>query len=290
MTISSFRYRYALVLTGLGVACFSASHVAAGPSAQPQPVGSSTMSITYDTTSGPLQFSGSRSHDGTGLSNITNLGGAPNVGAFSAHNTLGRRPASAQGTNETLMRHGFYKYDTNGFNIPGEFFPDFAPGGNVTIEIQNIEFDRPVQVQANTALLHVLWNIDQVDGLGLNNQGLPRAYSSPHNHRTAPEFRDIDDFQNENVFLDNPVPNYSIGDITPTFSQPQPNVLTVSLTFPYELFRHLQDDGLGVPAGLPGPQGFLEPFHFHLEYLVVPEPTTGVLLAIGVFAICKRRK
>ncbi len=247
------------------------------------------MSVSYNTTAGAVTYSGLRSHDGTGLGDISVLGSAPNIGAFSANNTLGRRPVSAQGANETLMRHGYYKYDSNGLNIGDEFFPDLVPGGDVTIAIQNIQFDRPVQVQEDTALLHVLWNIDQVDSLGLNNQNLPRAYMNPNNHHTVGNFRNVAEFQSNNIFLDNPIPNYNIGDIVPVFTQEAPDTISVNLTFPYELLRHFEDDGLGVPSGLPGPGGFLEPFHFHLEYLVVPEPSVGLLMALGAVAVLRRK-
>ncbi len=289
MSISLSRYRCAIAAVGISLVSLPVVDSTAGPVFNPQPVGSSTMSIAYETNAGPVEFSGLRTHSGTGLSDISNLGGAPNVGAFSANNTLGRRPASAQGADETLMRHGFYKYDSSGLNIADDFFPDMAPGSDITIAINNIEFDRPVQVQTDTALLHILWNIDQVDSLGLNAQNLPRAYLYGNNHHTVADFRDVPDFLNENVFHDNPVPNYNLGDIEPVFTQSQPNTISVSLTFPYEIFRHLEDDGLGVPNGLPGPAGFLEPFHLHLEYLVVPEPSAGMLLAIGAIALIRRK-
>ncbi|MCA9253079.1 MAG: PEP-CTERM sorting domain-containing protein [Phycisphaerae bacterium] len=283
------RYRYIVAFSGALVACAVATVAHAGPTDQPQPIGSSTMSITYNTSAGDVTYFGSRTHNGTGPGDVTNLGGAPNVGAFSAHNALGRRPATAQGSNETLMRHGFYKFGSSGFNIAGDFFPDIAPGSDVTIAIENVQFDRPVQVQEDTALLHILWDLDQVDSLGLNDQNLPRSYVNPNNHHTVTNFRDVAEFQSQNVFLENPVPNYNLGDIVPVFSQPQPDTVSVSLTFPYELLHHFEDDGLGVPAGLPGPGGFLEPFHLHLEYLVVPEPSAGLLLAMGAMIIRRRR-
>lgn len=290
MNLSHSRIVRAFAPTCLFAIGLSTSPVLAGPVANPQPIGSSTMSITYQTVNGAVEFAGLRSHDGTGLGDITNLNGAPNVGAFSANNTLGRRPTSAQGSNETLMRHGFYKYDTDGLNINDDFFPGVLTDSNVVIEIRDIEFDRPVQVQTDTVLLHALWNLDQVDQLGLNAQNLPRAYSSPHNHHTVAGIRDLQAFKDEGIFLDNPVANYNVGAIVPAFSQSAPNMLDVTLSFPYELLRHLQDDGLGVPAGLPGPGGFLEPFHFHLEYLVVPEPTTAVLLSVLSIPFFKRQQ
>ncbi len=283
------RNRFIVALTGLVFAGAFAPTVQAGPTSQPQPIGSSTMSISYTTTAGNVMFSGLRTHDGTGPGDVAHLTGAPNVGAFSAHNALGRRPASAQGADETLMRHGFYKFGSSGFNIAADFFQDMTPGSDITIAIENVQFDRPVQIQEDTALLHILWDIDQVDSLGLNGENLPRSYVNPNNHHTVANLRDVAEFQNQNVFRENPEPNYVIGDIAPSFWQPQPDVVSVSLTFPYEMFRHSEDDGLGVPAGLPGPGGFLEPFHFHLEYLVVPEPSAGLLLAVGGLVIRRRR-
>lgn len=259
-------------------------------------LGSSTMGLAYDTATGSESFQGLRDHTGIGLGDITNLGGAPNVGAFSAHNKLGRRPASAQGANETLMRHGWYKMGpSNVLNFGEEFFPASTTpstvsaidvNGNVTLSVQNVQFDRPVSVIENTFLLHVLWDINQVDGLGVG-----RGYASPHNHHIPTGFRDFNDFFGPlRPFLNDPVPNYATlsAGLAPVFTFNAPDSLNVSFTFPYAMLRHFQDDGMGVPAGLPGPGGFLEPFHFHMEYLVVPEPHAGLLLLTGGWLVRRR--
>lgn len=260
-------------------------------------VGESTMGLAYDTATGFESFEGLRDHAGVGLGDITNLGGAPNIGAFSAHNTLGRRPASAQGPDETLMRHGWYKMTpANVLNFGEDFFPASTTpsavsaidvGGNITLSVQNIQFDRPVSVIENTFLLHVLWDTNQVDQLGPG-----RAYANPHNHHLPPGFRDFDDFFGPLLpFVDLPVPNYATlsEGLSPVFTFNGPDSLNVSFTFPYSLLQHLQDDGQGVPEGLPGPGGFLEPFHFHMEYLVAPEPHAGLLLLAGGGLMWPRR-
>jgi hypothetical protein len=185
---------------------------------------------------------------------------------------------SVQGPDETLLRHGVYKVDEDDqINIAGDFFADVLPDGDVTVAVEHIQFDQPVTLREDTFLLHMLWDLGQVDQLGPE-----RAYDNPHNHHLSDPFRDFDSFFGPGLpFVDNPVPNYVVGDVTPDVTYHAANEISVSVTFPYALMQHLQDDGAGVPEGLPGPGGFLEPFHFHMEYLVVPEPHAGALLACG---------
>jgi hypothetical protein len=271
--------------------------VAAGTTAFPVPLGSNLTTVSYDTASGPIGFDTTLGYHGPGasLNDIEYLPGSGTLGAFVAYNALGRRSLvvsqdpAAQAPNETLMRHGVYKYNANNqIDAASDFFAGVNVEGNVTLTIENITFDRPVQVRENTLLLHALWDIEQMDQLGVDDQGQSRAYNSAHNHHLADGFRNFGSFflGGSPVFVNSP-PNYALSGITATVTHDAPNVIDVNISFPYRLLTHLEDDGLGIPIGveLPAPGGFLEPWHFHLEYLVVPEPSSLALLLAGLLAV-----
>ncbi|MCP4246080.1 MAG: PEP-CTERM sorting domain-containing protein [bacterium] len=259
--------------------------------AKPIPLGTSTNTVTYTTSTGPESYSGDRDYSGVGPTDATLLGGAPNIASFNSVNSFGRRTFAnlfnqVIGPDEAAVTHAFFKND-----ITGDYFPDLLPGGAVTLDFDNITFDQPVNIVTDTILVHVLWDIDQIDN-ALGPEG--RNYVNHHNHHTAaPTFRDFDDFFSPVfVFTNFPVPNYVLGDISPTVVGDGTDTLDISLTLPYALFQNLEDDGQGTPPGFPAPQGFLEPFHFHLEYLVapVPEPATLSLLVFGGLAVMRRTK
>ncbi len=277
--------------------------------AQPIPTGSSTVTVSYETAQGEVSFSGERAYlpDAAGPTDATSLGAAPNIRAFNATNSFGRRTTLANSNpqfqhvldeDETLITHAFFK------NIPtqlGEvYFPDLVPDGLVTITIGPIEFATPVEVDRETLMLHALWNGDQVDQL-------PLFYINLHNHHTAENvFRDMEDFINGGVFSDFPVANYVLGDVSPVISGSGTNTLHLTFTFPYAILENLEEAGQTVPGNLPAPQGFLEPFHIHVEYVVreaavevdaVPLASfgsatamQGIILLASLFVLRRRHK
>lgn len=263
--------------------------VSPAPAERPVPSGQSAVTISYQTASGAVSFSGNRGYldeANLGPSDATILGGAPNIAAFNSVNSFGRRTALANsnpnfanvlGPNESLVTHAFFK------NVPAgglvePFFPGLVENGDLTITVENIQFAQPVTVDQSTFMMHVLWNADQVDRL------VP-FYTNVHNHHTETNhFRDFDDFLNGGIFNDSPS-NTALGAVTAQFTGSGTDTLGFSITVPYTILRNLEDIGQSVPAGLPAPQGFLEPFHFHFEYIVTPEPTSLMLvLAATLFA------
>ena len=259
--------------------------------AGPMPTGTSNVSVSYVTNTGTATFNGPRDFGGSGPGDATDLGAAPNVRAFNSVNTFGRRmelqtnpllPASLDSANESLITHSFFKID-NG----GNFFPDLAPNGQVTIEIDAIHFDQVVSVDLDTLMLHAKWNDQRFD--------LDEPYIWTDNHHTATaSFRNIDAFLQGGSFSDLPSPNYVLDDaaLTVAISGNGTDTLGLSVSFPYEMLMNLEEAGQNtpVPAGLPAPQGFLEPFHFHIEYVVTPEPTSLALLAAGTWVMTRRRR
>ncbi len=278
----------------LTLVCFAA----VAEAAPPLPVGVADVTFSYPTTGGGMQtLQGQFDYSGQGPGDADPLGGDPNITYFNSVNSFGRRTQvpGAIGPDESLLTHAFFKpapFTTN-------FFQDIAPGADVTLTVQNIQFAEPVFVQTDTVLLHRLWDADQLDAVDLANQ--PFFHHHAHNHPTSDPFRDFDLFfpPNAQVFHDHP-PDYEIGALSGA------NALQVfgdgtgtigfSITVPYDSFQHIEEDPdnpLDIPAGLPAPYGFLEPFHFHVEFVVsqVPEPAAiGPLVFCAVWLTSRRKK
>jgi len=270
---------------------------AAAVHAGPVPTGSSTITVHYDTAAGPESYSGSRNYSGTGPGDATPLGNAPNIRAFNSSGdslgVFGRRSAGVLLSNpdhqdvlrpgESLVSHAFFKVDSS-----ADYFPNIVDGGNVTIEVAKIEFDRPVNLVDDTLMLHVKWN-DQADML-------PSPYIALDDHHTfSDSFRDFDDFRQVGLFTTFPTDNFVLGNdkIGWTITGEGTDTLGLKAVIPYDVFRNLEEQMpfQDVPDGLPAPQGFLEPFHFHIEYVVVPEPGTIALLGTGILlSACRRRR
>lgn len=252
--------------------------VGGAAAAPPVPIGNSVTTVTYETDAGLVSYSGIRNYNGLTPSDATILGEAPNIRSFNSANHFGRRTFLAQsnpafehiiGPNETLLAHTFFKSDND-----GDYFPGIVEGSAVTVTVENIRFAHPVTVVHSTFLFHTLWN-EQADQLD-------HPYHHLHNiHTQTDPFRDSNDFFSGGLFTDFPSPNYLLSDVAPLFTGNGTDTLGMTMTIPYELFRHLDEMGHGhVPHGLPAPHGFLEPFHFHFEYAVTPEPATWLLLGL----------
>jgi len=235
---------------------------------QPIPQGSSTTTFSYESTTGVVSFSGTRDYTGIGLGSATILGNAANIRTFNSVNSFGRRTVvdnshpEVIGPDESLISHAFFKIDIN-----TEYFPNLSTNGNLTIAVDNIQFPEPVTIVPSTIMLHVLFNPNQVDML----LPIDGVYFNTHNHHIAPLlFRDIDAFKSANVLTDFPpgIGNHVLGDIEPIITGNGTTKLGISLTFPYNTLKHLEQNTQTAPPPLPAPQGFLEPFHFHLEYIV----------------------
>lgn len=260
--------------------------------ARPVPTGSSVTTISYQTAAGTQSFSQTLDYTGQSMADAIPLVGAPNVSSFNSVNSFGRRMFLESGgvdviddATESLVTHAFFK-----IGIGDDFFPGILAGSDVTMQVSGITFDQPVAVDQSTVMLHALWKDAQV-------QSLTNGYFNLHNHHTLTDpFRDFSSFF-PGVFLDVPVANYTLDNplLDVTFLPTAPNQYDLSATLSYDILEHLEEIALNLNAnpedvaGLPAPQGFLEPFHFHLEYVVTPEPTTLVLLVPAVWALRRRR-
>lgn len=275
----------------------AAGLIAGAAAAGPIPIENSTITITYDGALGPVSHSGSVDYSGgLGPGDATRLGAAPNISAFNSAGselgTFGRRAAPILLTNpslpdvfrpgESLVTHAFFKIDDN-----LDFFTGYTGGtsGNISVTIDNIRFSEPVTIVEDTMMLHAKWRAEQTDLLD-------EIYVHIDNHHTvADTFRDFDTFSMR-IFFDQPTPNYVLNDSNLQWSVTGngTDTLSLSFNFPYDMLKNLEEMGQTIPSELPAPLGFLEPFHFHIEYVVVPEPATLLLMLPAALAVLRRRR
>jgi len=258
----------------------------------PIPVGPADITFQYTKIGGEVvTLQEQKLYNGSAGSQVP-LDGNQGIQYFSSVNTFGRRleiPGAVR-DNESLLTHAFFKdvFTPQPGGIYEDFFADIDTTTDLVISVQNIQFAEPTWIAANTFLQHALWDANQADQVD-------PFYHHTHNaHTLTDPFRDFEDFF-PIVFEDFPMPNYTVGlfgqtadvDIT---GQGTTN-LGVSVTMPYEQLMHLEHmPDTTVPSNLPAPGGFLEPFHFHFEFVVVPEPTTLALLGAVVPLLMRRRR
>ncbi len=253
----------------------------------PTPVGEADVTFSYMTDAGPRILNSSVDYSGQTVNDIIPLGGDPNIGYFNSANSFGRRNLidGAVRENESLLTHALFKPPSHTTDL----FPDIVDNGSVTLEVRNIHLTEPGFVQRDTVMLHKMWDADQVDIL-------PNFYVNIHNYDGGPDaVRDFDDFF-PMLFTDFPAPNYDMNALSGSSEieifGDGTDMLGFRITVPYDRFRNFEDVDQEVPAGLPAPFGFLEPFHFHVEFAVsnVPEPATAIMLLLGSTLVLSRRK
>lgn len=248
--------------------------IATGASAGPAPIASSHVTVSYKTTA--TELSGDRDFAG-GVPGTPLDAPFTNVRAMNSINDFGRRTAllsnpsfaDALGPDESLISHAFFKKLPEGFGLE-DFFPnlDFTSEetSRITVRVDAIHFDEPVDVRMNTVMLHVKWN-DQVAQLSKPYVGLDDHFT------VTPVFRDQNHFEAAGIFASFPAPNFVINspDVDIVFGGLGTDTLSLEVSFPYRLLKNLEEMGQNTPPpALPAPQGFLEPFHFHIEYVVAP--------------------
>lgn len=257
--------------------------------AGPTPLGSSTVTVSYPTDADTATFSGARDYRGVYFPDATPLGSAPNIKVFSAVNVYGRRVnvsiqyPNVLADNESVVAHSFLKIDNY-----ADYFPGIPADGVVTIHVAGIHFNEPVVLDESTFLFHTFWDTNQSDRLH-------HYYDHPHNlHTLTGSFRNTKEFYLAHEFVDDPAPHHVLGDLAPyvTITGQGTDTLDILAEIPYSMFKHLHEEGQTVPAGLPAPHGFLEPYHFHLEYVVrsVPKPATLLLLLVSAAMTARRRR
>lgn len=230
---------------------------------RPAVLGTAITRIEYQGASGPRKLEGVFDFRGLGPRDALPFPQDEKVLAMNSVNAFGRRPLVRDTIkdDEILITNAIFKADLH----ENDFLADIASEDTiVTFIIEDVKFDRPVFFQADTFMFHKLWDIDQVDRL-------PNPYIQVHNQDTATDpFRDFEAFRGL-IFHEIPQ-DYRLGYVTEIgelhIHGDGSDTLTIHLDVPYRILKHMEEQGQQVPPGLPAPFGYLEPWHFHMEYCV----------------------
>ncbi|GIK15738.1 MAG: hypothetical protein BroJett003_07020 [Planctomycetota bacterium] len=247
---------------GLAVVGFMQAAAMAHP---PEPIGTANITMRWMTMHGHEEvLTDVRDFTGRDHEDAVPLDGDHHINCFFSVNSFGIRTdvRGAIQEDESLIAHAFFKDHHD--HSHDYFHMIESEDTRITIEITGIHFEHPVTVVRPTILLHKFWDADQVDRLS-------NFYINLHNYGLSTDlWRDFGLFF-PNTFSDFPVPNYDLGEATSigdvTVIGDGTNEISIIFSFPYSVFKHYEETGQDVPDGLPAPFGYLEPFHFHMEWI-----------------------
>ena len=153
-----------------------------------------------------------------------------------------------------LLRVGLYKKDTGKL-----FFEDIKEGSSVTIRLEHVWMNQPVEPHAKTGLMHERYMLSDLQSCGLDGNSRNLVVTADPDD---PLKKIVKEGSGRFGALDGgPGHGSVIAAVQPDGS------VTVEYTIPYPLLRHLKDPNLREKPGT-----FFEPQHFHVEVEVVAKP------------------
>jgi len=206
----------------------------------------------------------------------------------------GKRLAKGAGHPKgAIVRVGFYKIDN-----ARPLFEGIDPSSSVSIRLENVVFNQPAVANHASPLHHFMFDHEQ-----LMRRGLPMKAMDVFNLRSP-----TDTLNDRVTHGTNARPGVLDGsersDGLVTITKQDDGSFTLDARIPYQLFRHIKNaerpgddamahgdtdgDSSSPPARMRGmdhapseaadderdaqigPGGFLEPFHFHVEFEAVP--------------------
>lgn len=184
---------------------------------------------------------------------------------LSAYVAMGgtRLEVGASDPKGAIVRVGFYKIDGSQW-----LFEDIAEGGAVTITLSGVKFQRPAAARPASLVHHAKFD-DPNSVLGCTSSSAAAARDSIIDlYNTA----DPADTLNGRITPRNGRlgilhAEAGAGGST-TFTTEPDGSITMTCVIPYALFKHPDDPWLRS-----GPGDFVEPFHFHVEFEVLPTDT-----------------
>ena len=186
---------------------------------------------------------------------------------LSAYVAMGgtRLEVGASDPRGAIVRAGFYKIDGGQW-----LFEDIADGGAVTITLRGVKFQRPAAARPASLVHHSKFD-DPNSVLGCTASSAAASRDSIIDHYNTADPSDtlagrITERNGRPGVLD-----VSAGaGASSTFTTEPDGSITMTCVIPYALFKHPDDPWLRS-----GPGDFAEPFHFHLEFEVLPADADG---------------
>jgi len=153
-----------------------------------------------------------------------------------------------------IIRVGYYKAD----NFK-PFYKDIADGADIHVKLENVKFNQPARGRPKTILQHLKYTVEDVLSCGLTEDALDQ-YNTASPTNTLGTVITTD--------------NGRLGVLDGTrkragearLVEEDDGTFTLTARIPYALFRHVRDPWLRTTPGT-----FFEPYHFHIEFEVVPE-------------------
>ncbi len=156
------------------------------------------------------------------------------------------------------LRVGLYKKDAKEL-----FFEDIKEGGQVTITLDHVWMNQPVEPRVKTGLMHERYMLSDLEACGLdaNSRNLIVTVDPED-----PLKKLVQEGSGKFGGLDGVGPEHGKAGARVEAD----GSLTIVFTFPYPLLRHTKDPYLRTKPG-----AFFEPQHFHVEMEVVAKAENG---------------
>jgi len=152
-----------------------------------------------------------------------------------------------------IVRVGFYKVDND-----KPFFENIADKANITVEVSNIALNQDAVPNPSSVLQHLKYTPEDIANCSLSpNQTQQYNTASP-----TDTLGGIITAKNGRLGAMGGT-RKTDGDVT--FTIEDDGSITMKAIFPYALLRHVRDPWLRTTPGT-----FFEPFHFHIEYEILP--------------------
>ncbi len=177
----------------------------------------------------------------------------PNLECFVA--VGGTRLDYAAGHREgAIVRVGFYKVDNA---VP--FFADIENDARVTVVLRNITLNQAVLPNPGSVLQHIKFTPEDIANCSL-------APDQEQQYNTADPTDTLGGIITDRNGRLGAMGGTRKTDGEVTFTVEPDGSITMKAVFPYALLRHVRDPWLRT---IPGT--FFEPYHFHIEYEILPE-------------------
>ena len=161
-----------------------------------------------------------------------------------------------------IVRVGFYKIDND-----KPFCKDIKDKANITVEVSNITLNQDAVPNPSSVLQHLKYTPEDIANCSLSpNQTQQYNTASP-----TDTLGGIITASNGRLGA---MGGTRKTDGHVTFTIEDDGSITMKAVFPYALLRHVRDPWLRTTPGT-----FFEPFHFHIEYEILPRHIADQLKA-----------